>query len=45
MANFVSFYTHPPNTIILKNILCIILFKYVSLKDKDSLKNIHHTII
>lgn len=28
----------PLNAIILKKILCIVLFKYVSLKDKDSLK-------
>lgn len=35
----------PLSAIILKKILCIVLFKYVSLKDKDSLKNTHCTII
>lgn len=45
MANFVSFLSALPQLNYFEENLNVILFQYVSLKDKDSLKNIQNTIV
>ena len=45
MANFVSFLSALPQLNYFEENLNVILFQYVSLKDKDSLKNIQNTLV